>query len=255
MDTIEKATSSGTQAIERSVLLLRVIASQGSRGARIGEIIEWSQLPRPTIYRLLSVLQREGLLEYNNQKRRYRIGPTMYEFGLSAPSPIERIDRYRPALKWLAAYSDDTAYLVMRTGDEAVCLAIEEGSFPIRARTFEIGARRPLGLGAAGLALIAELPDEQIDEITLRKGQLLQNAGVSVASLKQRINRTRSLGYAHSENTITQHVTGIGFTIPASKGLPFLAFSIAAISPRMPAERMPKLKAAIEKAIEMVPSE
>lgn len=235
------AVTTGAQSVERAVLLLRLIAGQGSRGARISELVAAAQLRRPTVHRILSVLRSERLVEVNPVSKRYRLGTTMFEFGLAAPSPVERLDKFRPMLQQLAAETADTAYLVMRTGDEAACLAIEEGEYPIRARTFEIGARRPLGVGAAGLALIAELPDKQIDEIILRRGHLIQRANISLDNLRQRVASTRAQGYAVSQNTITAGVTGIGRAVRIRNGLSFLSVSVAAISSRIPESRIPRV--------------
>ncbi len=244
----ETKSGSGAQAVERTVALLRLVASSGSRGMRLLELTEASRLARPTVHRILKALQSEGLVQQEASTKHYRLGPTMYEFGLAAPSPIERLDDLRPVLRELASATEDTAYLVIRNGDEAICLAIEEGAYPIRARTFEIGARRPLGMGAAGLALLAALPNERTNDLIARKGHTLEKVGITSASLRKRVELTRSAGFALSEGTITDGVTGLAVVLPDEIGAPYLAVSVAAISARMPKPRHSELVSHLKQA-------
>ena len=136
----------------------------------------------------------------------------------------------------------------MRRGDESVCLAIAIGEFPIRAVTFEVGARRPLGLGAAGLALLASTTPEEALAISLRNERQLEASGVSVATLEKRLEATRKRGYALSEGTITEGVTGIATVVRPRAGEPFLAVSVAAISARMPKSRHSKIVSLLHRA-------
>jgi len=61
--------------------------------------------------------------------------------------------------------SGDTVFLVIRQGDYCLCLHREEGHFPVKVFTTDVGGRRLLGLGAGGLALIAL---GRVDDATLR---------------------------------------------------------------------------------------
>jgi len=57
-----KEARSGTQSIERAVLMLRVIASRGRRGMRIADVAGTSGLTQSTCFRMLQCLQNEGLV-------------------------------------------------------------------------------------------------------------------------------------------------------------------------------------------------
>ncbi len=76
----------------------------------------------------------------------------------------------------------------MRRGDETVCLIREEGSFPIRSFVLGIGRRFPLGVGSAGLAMIAHLPAEE-RERSVKKLDLSKNkwgARQSIPAIRDR---------------------------------------------------------------------
>ncbi|GAA5233214.1 IclR family transcriptional regulator [Verticiella sediminum] len=230
--------SAGAQSVERAMELLRLVAMHGHTGARLLDLASRSGVARPTVHRILKRLCAERALAQEPSTKRYFLGPLLYEFGLATPSPVKRIDRLRPVLKRLADATDDTAYLTMRSGDEVVCVAIEEGAFPIRARTFELGARRPLGIGAAGLALLAALPRAELSEVLERNEAALTRSGLDGSIIERRAEQARVDGYAVSNGLITPGVTGIGFAIPSAAGYPYLAISIAAISSRMQEDRI-----------------
>lgn len=241
MDSLETPSTTGAQSVERVAALLRLIAAQGSSGARLLDLAATSGLARPTVHRLLKQMCAERLLAQDALSKRYLPGSLLYELGLAAPTPVRRLDRMRPQLQALASTTGDTAYLVMRSGDEAVCLHVEEGSYPIRARTFEVGARRPLGMGAAGLALLAALPVAQARAMIERNAESLQRRGLDQATLEARLAAARP-DKALSEGTITEGVSGIAVVVPAQVGVPYLAVSVAAISARVPDSRLVALQ-------------
>ena len=50
-----------------------------------------------------------------------------------------------------------SAVLSLPSGIESLCIDVEEGTYPIRANYLRVGSRRPLGVGAGSLALLAWL--------------------------------------------------------------------------------------------------
>ena len=65
----------------------------------------------------------------------------------------------------LAESTQDTVYLSERRGLEAICSSRALGDYPIKALTLDVGIRRPLGIGAGGLAILCALPAAEADEI------------------------------------------------------------------------------------------
>jgi DNA-binding IclR family transcriptional regulator len=54
---------------------------------------------------------------------------------------------------------------MVRSGNDIVFVAREIGPYPIKALTGEIGVRRPLGVGAVGVILLASLSAEEAEAI------------------------------------------------------------------------------------------
>ena len=78
----------GTQAIDRAAqLLVRVVES--ARPLGIGELADGSALPKSTTSRLISALERQGLLQRDGDRGPVRPAPCC-SASRSAPSPTSR---------------------------------------------------------------------------------------------------------------------------------------------------------------------
>ena len=105
--------------------------------------------------------------------------------GLAAARQFDIRGICRPVLQRLALRAGDTAYLIVRSSDEAVCIDLQEGPSPIRVVTLQVGSRRPLGVGAGGLAILAALPTAERQQVLRSvENQVQDQCGVSRAFLR-----------------------------------------------------------------------
>jgi DNA-binding IclR family transcriptional regulator len=228
----------GTQAIGRALLVLRAIASAGRRGMRVADIVAMSALPQATVSRMLAALLREGVVERDARLRKYYVGPVVHELGLVARTDYALPGACHHAMLRLVEETQDTVYLSERRGTEATCTAAEEGSYPIKALPLHVGIRRPLGVGAGGLAILAAMEPAQAQDI-LRANAPRYPAygGIDQAFLAQALQEARDQGWSTVANKATQGMTAIGAAIRGPSGEPVGALSISAISARMAPER------------------
>lgn len=92
----------------------------------------------------------------------------------------------------LARRTDDTVFLVVRSGDYGHCLHCEEGSYPVKALVLQVGGMRILGIGSAGVTLLSALPDDEVTGLIaeeLRTGNFLP--GLAQSPDQQLIAGTR----------------------------------------------------------------
>lgn len=232
----------GTQAIERALLVLRVLASTGRWGMRVADVVVASALPQATVSRIVGSLLREGVIERDARTRKLFIGHLVHELALVARARFPLSEASRQSMRWLAEHTEDTIYLSELSGNEAVCTAREEGPYPIKALPLHVGIRRPLGVGAGGLAILSSLAPARADEI-LKVNAVRYPAygGIDVAWLRDAIKRTRRDGYSTSAEKATPGMTAIGAVILGPGGEPIGAISIAAISQRMADKRRVEL--------------
>ncbi len=222
-------------------MILRLLAKAGDGGHRLSDIAESAGLGKTTAHRLLGALVQVGLANQDLKSKRYTLGSAAAALGRAAN--IHHVESVlRPVLRRLAKETEDTVFASVREGLAAVCVWREVGSFPIRTLTLDQGDRRPLGVGAGSLALLAFLPDDEIDAVIDRnKRWLLDYAGFSPEALRQFVARTRENGYALNEGRIVPAMQAIGVPILTRDGYPVAALSLAAICDRMGPDRLPGL--------------
>lgn len=244
------AKASGTQTIQRASQLVRLIASRSRTGMRLAEIVQHCHLERPTAHRILKCLVDEGFLMLDAGTRHYFLGPLIFELGLASSPQFNLVDLCRPSLQRIAEQAGDTVFLSVRSGHDSVCIDRKEGSFPIKALTLEVGARRPLGVGAGGLALLMLLSDDAADEIVRANATRLgSHHKLTVPALQKMLKRSRQLGYALNDTHVVAGATTLGLPIVNRYGNPFAALSIAAISSRMTPPRQAELVAMLRTEI------
>jgi len=244
------SSATGTQSIDRAVLLLRLISGYGTRGARLTDLAAAAGLAPPTARRILKRLAEHRLVEQDPVTQRYMLGALTYELGVVAARRPPILAALRPALERLAEETGDTVYLIVRSGTEGVCLDRVEGGFPIKTLTLAIGSRQPLGVGPASLTLLAALPDGEVEQaIAANLPLYARYPSVRPERLHADIREVRKRGYALRHDAFTAGVAGIGIAVPNGDGVPYAAVSLAMIDSRMTKTRAEELLALLRAVI------
>ncbi len=228
---------SGIQSVERVAAVLEVIASHAAEGCRLTEVIREAGLSKATAHRFLRALECVGLVELDELTERYFVGMRVVALGAAAGNRFGLIQRAQPSLRRLAARTSDTIYLSLRVGTEAICLAREEGEYPIKTLTLKVGDRRPLGVCAAALALLAFLPDPEIDRLLDANAAALGAFGLDSATMWELVEVSRRCGYALNNGRFVPGMSAVALPISAPDGEHIASIAVAAIDSRMAAER------------------
>lgn len=231
-----RVSTSGTQSIERVIDVLRVIASRGRRGMHVGEVVATSGLAEATCFRMLRRLELEGMVDRDPHTRKYFLGPLLHEFGLLARPRYRLAELCDRPMQQLAEFTQDTVYLSERSGLEAVCANRALGDFPIKSLSLDIGIRRPLGVGAGGLAILCALPPTEAQALVKANAHRYEKFATFTADfLYGAIAEGRTRGYSFLDGAVTPGTASIGVAFPPHN--PVAAISVAAISGRLQPER------------------
>jgi DNA-binding IclR family transcriptional regulator len=227
----------GTQSITRAVALLRAVARNNENGAHLSKLARHVGLNLVTARRLLSVLVHEGLLSFDQQKKTYNIGIALYHIG-SAAKQFEIRDQFRSILEKIADQTEDTVFLFVRRGNDAICIDRIEGRFPIRALLVDVGVSRPLGLGASGLALIAFLPPDKFRKaFSANLKQYSSVPNLKPETILDLAKKSLKRGYVVSESLFWPGVTVVSIPVFDDQSDIIAAVSVTAISSRMTRNR------------------
>jgi DNA-binding IclR family transcriptional regulator len=232
----------GVQTLERAVRVLRLIGKSDRTGLRLVDIQRSADLTRPTAHRMMSALVRLGLAVRDSESRTYHLGPELAVLGWRAPDP--RFDFFELAqseLIDLALETEDTAFLVVRSGYDVVCVEQKLGRYPIKAVAAEVGTRWPLGLGAGSIAILASLtPEEQDDVFDANREKLAKYPGWSEDQCRKELRPACARGYAISQETVITNIVGIAAPVHQNSR-PIAALCVAGIRDRMTETRLPQL--------------
>lgn len=234
------------QTIARVSHVLKALSEGTSGGMRLSDVAGHIGLGKTTALRLLKALTEVGYVEYDESTKLYRLGYCLFNLGTSARR-FHIIELARPGLTRLAAATGDTVFLSLRDGQQAQCVHRQTGSYPIRTLTLSVGDRRPLGVGAGSLALLAFESDAEIDRIlTASRDARRSYSSFEDAHLRAMIAETRAQGYSFNDGRIVSAMNAVGVPVLDQAGRVACALSIAAIRERMEKPRRQELVAQLQ---------
>jgi DNA-binding IclR family transcriptional regulator len=233
-----------SQTLDRAVQVLQLVAGSGASGIGLSELVKKTGLTKPTTRRLLLGLIHNGLVEqHHGEDRRYYAGAETYALGMLAS---ERFGIHRLATESLisiAVRSGDAALLSVRRGYETVCLAREEGTYPLRSQVLKPGDRHPIGVGGGGLALLSIMSDDEVHQaLAFNAERFAANyPTLSPELLKRQVQETRTRGYAINPGLIVKGSYAIGVAIQDPRSGMSAALAIAGVESRFTDDHIRKL--------------
>ena len=235
--------------LHKAMLVLRALREAGTGGLQAGEIARDTGAHRVTVHRLLRSLEREGLIERDGS-RRYHLGPQAWLLGMAANRRFDLTALAGEALERIESETHDTIYLLRRVGDDVLCVARRDGTYPIKSLVMEVGKSYPLGVGGGGLAVLAALAQaEQKETLARVRDRLNANPHlyprVTFSRIRQLLADTRRQGYAFWPALISEALV-VAVPILDGDDRPIGALSCAAIKERLDPKRRVRMAALLK---------
>ncbi len=230
------AASAMHKHIGRTASVIAILAGAGETGLHFANVMRASGFSKATTHRILSGLVLHQLVDFDERTKCYFLGMRMFGWSVTAGNRFG-LRAMGPALDRLAENTQDTVYLKVRSGPDAFCLDRREGNSPIKILPLHVGERRPLGIGAGSLAILAFMPDSDIEQLLpLRRAERLQ-FGVDDQELRRMISLAREQGFASIDGMLADKYSAVGVPLIDGDGAPIAAISIAALSDRLSGAR------------------
>lgn len=236
------AESPGQGVLQRAFAVLRVLADAKGEKLRLTDIATRTGQAPATIHRVLQALIQEDIVEQPANGKGYQLSISFFSLGAAAGYHQSNLRAtYRPALLRLSGMLNDTIFLLVRHGFDAVCLDRVDGPFPVRSHTGDIGGRVPLGLGQGSLILLASMPDAEREEVIRFNIPRLHHLGtVDEISVRVSIKECLEKDYVCSVGPGVIHgMAGLAVPVRDRNGETIAALSVAAPTERICAERLP----------------
>ncbi len=245
---------SGTQSLERAFHLLRRIATAGVQGAALDELGEACGCSRPTVYRLLQALRRQGFVRPAQQRGRYVLGYELFALGAQAGNASAIRELARPVLLRLAQRFGDSFFLLVPDGYHVLCLDLLAGEQPVQSYSGAVGGRIPMGVGQASQVLLARMPRAERNEILQHNAAVLRlDYGLEIERIIDSLDSVRRLGFASGlADRRLPGYTGLAVPIVVADGSVVGALSCALARPRMTEARRKALAGAMKEETQLL---
>lgn len=229
---LEGDSAAGANCVEKVCAILRTLAA--GRARRLSDVTAATGFNKVTALRILETLTEQGFVFRDAGTKAYALGHEALAMAAAMRDPGNLTDIARPTMMRLASQVGDTVLLSVRSGTDAIYVGREVGAFPLQPNFLHVGSRRPLGVGAANLALLAALPE---DEAEAAIENLARHLGayprLSLAILRDGVLHARRRGYALVLDTVNERMGGIGVALRDPRGRVLGALSVAALSDRI----------------------
>ncbi|MGB3413725.1 MAG: IclR family transcriptional regulator [Microbacteriaceae bacterium] len=214
--------------LEKAMLCLRIIGSSSHGAMTATEITAGAAVPKATAHRVLKSLVEQKLLTFDANDKRYRLGPTILNLGLTALSQLDIPKIARPYLQKLARETLETTTLSMLQGDSRVYLDQIPSTQEIKM-TVPLGMSFPLYAGASSKAILSAFTEQQLAEYLeqVTMSPLTSSTPLDPQSLMHEIEEIHALGYAVSRGERQADAASIAAPIMGSDGKVFGAISVS----------------------------
>ncbi|MFB7425568.1 IclR family transcriptional regulator [Streptomyces hydrogenans] len=216
-------------------------------GASVSQIAERLGVARSTAHRVLAMLVYRDFA-VQGEDRLYRAGPVL-ELASHSQSLVSRLRAAAlPHLHRVVELLDETANLIVRTGDTVRFLASVECGQALRVGSRE-GMVFPAHRTTAGLLLLADLPDEELDEVYAAERYRERPADrPDPDGLRAELRRLRRNGFAVNRGRSERGLTAVGVPVRDRDGAVLAGLSVSLPSVRYDPVRLRSLVATLEAA-------
>ncbi len=193
----------GTQSFARNMNVLQQIADAPTPPSR-AELMQHCGLTRPTLYRIIAVLEAEGLIAATKDNR-YALGGRLVSLARQALAQNDVREIAGPSLRRLRDTTGETVHLAIRSGDDLVYIDKFESREIVRMVS-TIGTRVTFSSSGVGKAFLSALPvseaESLIAQMTIKK--ITPFTTTDRRAVKNIVSQARAAGFVrdNQENEI-----------------------------------------------------
>jgi IclR family transcriptional regulator, KDG regulon repressor len=242
-----KSTSAKPSQVRVLLKTLDILEAirQSPDNMALAEVSRKVQMPRPTVYRILTTLESRGYLD-RQADGGYRMAEKF--FALQRDTTLEQ-DLQRVAkqpMEKLSALCKETVNLGTLDGGEVVVIATVESPLSIRMSS-KIGNRRFAHSTALGKVMLSGMGTEEIERLIQVKGlaKMTPNTITSRTALAKELRKVHAQGYAVDDQENEMDGRCLAAPIKDSRNRVVAALSISAPVFRMDHARVESLEAAL----------
>jgi len=178
MDAIsDEGIARRTRGLDRAFEILDFLRMK-REPTKPNEIAARIGAPRSSVYELVNLLLRNGILEYADGEGRVYLGRKLYFLGAAYEDHFDFMRECDKVLARIAEETRETAQFCMLDGNKYTVVRMKEGVRPFRISS-DVGRAVPIPWTASGRLLLSDMTDEAIldfippEDFRLPNGEML----------------------------------------------------------------------------------
>lgn len=228
-------TSSGSvQSVDRVLDLVETLSTV-PQGMALSDLAAATGLHISTAHRLVGALVERGYACKDLESGKYRLTLRLFEVGSQVSGVLSLLETARPMLDDLASFCNEVVHLAEWDGSDMVYLYKVEPARPMVRMGSYVGCRNPMYCTGVGKAVLAFLPDEEVDRIW-KSSEICTYTEKTITdldSMRTCLAEIRQRGYAIDDE---EHESGVRcIAVPIFN---WAKHAVAAASVAAPAARM-----------------
>lgn len=240
-------------SLERAIQVLGLLASE-PRGLSLADLARATSIPKSTLFRILVTLQKHHCVATDKDTGAYRLGSYLWELGNGFAEQTDIFKVSADQMELLADECGETVFLSRLEDGEVVYLKRVESDKSV-AVVRKLQARVPAHCTATGLALLAWMPEEEVDAVLDMHGMEAFNE-VTITDrrvLAERLAEARRREYAVVDGEYNRELLCVAAPVFDHRRRPCAALTVAMLSSQVVGvEQVERVGAAVRAAARRV---
>jgi DNA-binding IclR family transcriptional regulator len=232
----------------KPLLILEFIADHDG-DLTLTDIADGLDIPKPTVHRLLQLLERQGFLRQVDGVRSYALGERAQVFAVNALASRRAQTSRKQILLWLRDQLKETCTLVIPSDEGMRYVDRAEVDSPLRI-SFPVGSIVPFHCTASGKLYLSSLTGPEVQGLVDSVGltQFSSETITSMDQLESELERIRERGYAIDNQEFLAGTVAIGVPVYDFKKRLSLVLTVQAPVFRLPMESVGRCLPALTRA-------
>ncbi|WP_269931102.1 IclR family transcriptional regulator [Aminobacter sp. HY435] len=197
---------------------------------RPNEIASGIGAPRSSVYELVNLLMRQGILEYRGDDGRVFLGRKLYFLGVAYSEQFDLMRECDKLLTHIAEETRETAQMCLLEGNKYTVAQMKEGLRPFRISS-NVGDPVAIPWTASGRLLVAHMSDQEIlDFIPKEDFQLPNGQWLDPAVFISEVREAARVGY-YTFNSAVETFTHC-FAVPVYQADSVCIATLCLVAPR-----------------------
>jgi IclR family KDG regulon transcriptional repressor len=219
--------SDNVRSVEKAIEILLAFSEEKPQLSLL-EICGLTNMPKSTVYRLITTMEGRGFIEHNIVSGKYQPGSPLLKLANIVLKNYDLKEIALPVMNELRDLTGETINLYAKRGLDRVCIAQAEGFHYLR-RSSAIGDVLPLYCGASGKLLLAYQNEDEIEKVVKNTGlrAWTENTISDLNLFRKELRLIRKQGYAYSHGEREVGVSSFAAPIKNHNGQLIAALSIS----------------------------